>query len=33
MSLTVDDNALCLELWQIIAHYGYAHQKGKPSRS
>lgn len=28
MSLT-DDNRTCVELWQIIAHYGYAHQKGK----
>ena len=28
MSLT-DDNRTCVALWQIIAHYGYAHQKGK----
>lgn len=28
MSLT-DDNRTCVDLWQIIAHYGYAHQKGK----
>ena len=24
-----EDNEICLDLWQIIAHYGYSHQKGK----
>lgn len=28
MHLT-DDNAICIDLWKIIAHYGYAHQKEK----
>lgn len=28
MSLT-DDNQVCVDLWQIIAHYGYVHQKKK----
>ena len=24
-----DDNEICVDLWQIIAHYGYEHQKKK----
>lgn len=24
-----DDNQICVDLWQIIAHYGYEHQKKK----
>ena len=28
MNMT-DDNEICMDLWQIIAHYGYAHQKEK----
>lgn len=25
----IDNNDICIDLWQIIAHYGYAHQKEK----
>lgn len=28
MHLT-DDNKICIDLWKIIAHYGYSHQKEK----
>lgn len=28
MNIT-DDNEICVDLWQIIAHYGYEHQKKK----
>ena len=28
MNLT-QDNEICMHLWQIIAHYGYEHQKMK----
>ncbi len=27
--MSIDDNRTALDLWQIIAHFGYAHQKEK----
>ena len=29
MTVSIDDNKTAIDLWQIIAHYGYAHQKEK----
>lgn len=25
----IDDNEICIDLWKIIAHYGYSNQKKK----
>ena len=27
--MSIDDNKTAIDLWKIIAHYGYAHQKEK----